>query len=347
MQVTEMHKVDERFMRVALGEAAKGLGKTSPNPAVGAILVRDGKIIARGHHRQSGLPHAEIECLAKSPASPGARSTMYVTLEPCSTSGRTGACTKKIIASGIKLVVVGAIDPNPKHRGRGITELGEAGIEVRVGVLETECTALNEAFNKWIVTQQPFVVAKCGMSLDGRLTRPPQESTWITNARARRDAHALRAQVDAILIGANTVRADNPRLTVRGIPGARQPWRVVLAGSRKLPAKAHLFVDRHRERTLVYRNRSLRLVLENLGRKAVTSVLIEGGGDVLGQALDDRLIDKVQVYAGAMFAGGPIAAFGGQGASSAQDAAHLERVSYARLGDDICITGYLSSPASE
>jgi diaminohydroxyphosphoribosylaminopyrimidine deaminase / 5-amino-6-(5-phosphoribosylamino)uracil reductase len=347
MNVTKFPKTDERFMRVALAEATKGLGRTSPNPAVGAILVRDGKIIARGHHRESGLPHAEIECLAKIPAAPGARSTMFVTLEPCSTTGRTGPCTKKIIASGIKTVVVGAIDPNPKHGGRGITELREAGIEVRAGVLEKECTALNEAFNKWIVTQQPFVIAKCGMSLDGRLTRPPQESTWITNARARRLAHGLRAQVDAILVGANTVRADNPRLTVRGVPGVGQPWRVILAGFRKLPAKAHLFVDRHRERTLVYRNRTLRAVLKDLGRQAVTSVLIEGGGDILGQALDDRLIDKIQVYAGAMFTGGPIVAFGGKGASSAQDAAHLERVSYARLGDDICITGYLSSPASE
>ncbi len=341
MAVAESHKPDERFMRVALGEAAKGLGKTSPNPAVGAILVRNGKIIARAHHRQSGSPHAEIECLAKVPASLCAGSTMYVTLEPCSTSGRTGACTKKIIASGITTVVVGAIDPNPAHRGRGITELRGAGIDVQVGVLEKECTVLNEAFNKWIVTHQPFVIAKCGMSLDGRLTRPPGESTLITNARARRHARALRAQVDAILVGANTIRTDNPKLTVRGIRGARQPWRVVLAGSRKLSPNARLLTDRHCARTLVYRNRSLRSVLEDLGGKAVTSVLIEGGGDVLGQALDGRLIDKLQIYAGAMFTGGPTAAFSGQGASSVQDAAHLQQVSYARLGDNVCITGYL------
>lgn len=341
MNVTELHKSDQRFMRVAFREAIKGLGKTSPNPAVGAILVRSGKIIARGHHRQSGLPHAEIECLDKIPAPLAARSTMYVTLEPCSTRGRTGPCTKKIIASGIETVVVGAVDPNPKHRGRGITELRKAGIDVRVGVLEKECTALNEAFNKWIVTQQPFVIAKCGMSLDGRLTRPPPESSWITNARARRDAHALRAQVDAILVGVNTVRSDNPKLTVRGVRGARQPWRVVLAGSGKLPPKARLFVDRHRERTVVYRNRSLRSVLEDLGRKDVTSVLIEGGGAILGQALDDRLIDKVQIYVGAMFTGGPIVAFGGKGAASGQEAARLRQVSYARLDNNICITGCL------
>lgn len=347
MHVTEFHKMDERFMHVALREAAKGLGKTSPNPAVGAILVSNGKIVARGHHRESGWPHAEIECLANVPATLCARSTLYVTLEPCSTTGRTGACTKRIIAAGIKTLVVGAIDPNPQHRGRGITKLRNAGIDVRAGVLEKECAALNEAFNKWIVTRRPFVLAKCGMSLDGRLTRPGGESRWITNARARRHAHALRARVDAILVGANTLRHDNPRLTVRGVRGARQPWRVVLAGSAKLPSTARLFTDRHRDRTLVYRNRSLRSVLEDLGGKAVTSVLIEGGGEVLGQALDDRLIDKVQIYTGAMFTGGPIIAFGGKGAPSGQEAAHLNQVSYARLGDNICITGYLPLVADE
>ena len=327
-------------MRIAFRDAAKGLGKTSPNPAVGAILVRNGKLIARAHHRQSGLPHAEVECLAKVPASLCARSTMYVTLEPCSTSGRTGACTKKIIAAGIKTVVVGAIDPNPKHRGKGITELRAAGVEVRVGVLEKECTALNEAFNKWIVTHQPFVVAKCGMSLDGRLTRPPGEPAWITNVAARRHAHALRANVDAILIGAETVRADDPRLTVRGVRRARQPWRVVLTRSGKLPRNARLFRDRHRQRTIIYRRQSLTSVLQDLGGKDVTSVLIEGGGDILGQALDARLIDKVHVYVGSIFTGGPVIAFGGQGAPTTDAAAHLQPVSIIQVGDNICVTGY-------
>jgi diaminohydroxyphosphoribosylaminopyrimidine deaminase/5-amino-6-(5-phosphoribosylamino)uracil reductase len=333
-------EIDEQFMRIALKEAARGLGRTSPNPAVGALLVREGKVIARAHHRQSGLPHAEIECLAKVSASLCARSTLYVTLEPCSTSGRTGACTNKIIAAGIRTVVVGAIDPNPVHCGRGITKLREAGIDVRVGALEQECTALNEAFNKWIVARHPFVIAKCGMSLDGRLTRPPGEPAWITNAAARRHAHALRANVDAILVGAETVRVDDPRLTVRGVGGARQPWRVVLTRSGKLPRKARLFSDRHRDRTIIYRNQSLTSVLRDLGRKDVTSVLIEGGGDTLGQALDARLIDKVQIYIGSMFTGGPVIAFGGQGAPTTGAAAPLQRVSFARLGDNICVIGY-------
>src|SRR2546423_10116102 len=189
--VTDFHKNDERFMGAAVREAIKGAGKTSPNPAVGAVLVLGNKIIARGHHRRSGLPHAEIECLAHVPARRRARSTMYVTLEPCSTVGRTGACTEKNIAAGIGTVVVGAIDPHPRHNGKGITQLRNAGIEVRTGVLEPECTALNEAFNKWIVTGKPFVIAKCGMTLDGRLTRRPTESRWITSAAARKHARAL------------------------------------------------------------------------------------------------------------------------------------------------------------
>src|SRR4051794_37651308 len=147
-------------MRMALREAARGIGQTSPNPAVGAILVCAGRALSCAYHRQSGLPHAEVECMSKVPAKQRRGSTLYVTLEPCSTVGRTGPCTKAIIEAGIGVVVIGAIDPNPQHRGSGIRELKAAGIEVRAGVLEPECTALNEAFNKWIVTQKPFVIAK-------------------------------------------------------------------------------------------------------------------------------------------------------------------------------------------
>lgn len=327
-------------MRIALGEAKKGLGRTSPNPAVGAILVTKNKVIARGHHRQAGGPHAEMECLRQVNRAVVIRSTLYLTLEPCSTIGRTLACTREIIRAGVKRVVIGAIDVNPRHAGRGITELRAAGIEVRVGVLSDECAMLNEAFNKWIVTRQPFVIAKCGMSLDGRLTRPPDEPAWITNGVGRRHAQAFRANVDAILVGAETVRADDPRLTVRGVRGARQPWRVVLTRSGKLPRKARLFTDRHRERTIIYGRQSLSSVLQDLGRKDVTSVLIEGGGDILGQALDARLIDKVQVYFGSIFTGGPVIAFGGKGAPATDAAGRLQRASYAKLGDNICVTGY-------
>ena len=159
-------------------------------------------------------------------------------------------CTDAILQAGIRNVVVGAIDVNPRHSGKGIVQLRNAGVSVREGVLADDCAQINEAFNKWIVTERPFVIAKCGMSLDGRLTRPAGESRWITGRSARRHAHQLRAQVDAILVGAETVRSDNPRLTVRGVRGARQPWRVVLTRSGKLPRRAQLFSDGFSSRTL-------------------------------------------------------------------------------------------------
>src|SRR2546427_7337389 len=231
---------DERFMRTALSEARKSFGQTSPNPAVGAVLVVGKRIVARGHHRQAGKPHAEIECLRNFRRKVPRSAMLYVTLEPCSTKGRTGACTDQILRAGVKSVVIGATDPNPRHRGRGIEILRDARIEVRTGVLAEECALLNEAFNKWIATGIPFVIAKCGMSLDGRLTRPEGEPRWITSATARRHTQTLRGQTDAILIGAETLRIDNPRLTVRGRGQVPQPMRVVMTRSGKLPQNARL-----------------------------------------------------------------------------------------------------------
>jgi diaminohydroxyphosphoribosylaminopyrimidine deaminase / 5-amino-6-(5-phosphoribosylamino)uracil reductase len=333
-------KDDQRFMRAALNEARRALGRTSPNPAVGAVLVINNRIVARGHHRQAGAPHAEVECLAKFSATIPARSILYVTLEPCSTAGRSGPCVREIIRRGVKNVVIGAIDVNPRHAGRGISLLRDAGIRVQTCVLADECVVLNEAFNKWIVTGKPFVIAKCGMSLDGRLTRPPAESRWITSAAARRHVHKLRSTVDAILVGANTIKVDNPRLTVRGIRGKKQPLRIVLSRSGTLPKRARIFTDRFAKRTVVYRNRSLEAILKDLGQKEITSVLIEGGGEILGQALDRHLIDKLQLYIGPIFTGGPILAFAGLGADSAQEAARLARLTYEKIDNDICITGY-------
>jgi diaminohydroxyphosphoribosylaminopyrimidine deaminase/5-amino-6-(5-phosphoribosylamino)uracil reductase len=337
-----MARSDEDFMAIALGEARKGVGLTSPNPAVGALIVVKNKIVARGHHRRAGSPHAEIECLTSFGRSVPAEATLYVTLEPCSTIGRTGACTDTIVAVGVRKLVVGTVDPNPKHAGRGLEQLQKAGMDVRLGVLESECTELNETYNKWIETGIPFVIAKCGMSLDGRLTAPPSpsESQWLTSVAARRHARRLRAQVDAILVGAETIRADNPRLTVRGQRGVQQPWRIILSRSGKLPRRAHVFTDRFAERTAVYRDTDLRVVLSKLGAKKITSVLIEGGGDILGQALDQRLIDKVQIYAAPVFSGGPTMAFGGAGADSTESAARLQRIRYERIADDICVIGY-------
>ena len=327
-------------MRAALREARKGLGRTSPNPAVGAVLVLDRNIAAKGHHARAGLAHAEIECLRRFKKTVPKSAVLYITLEPCSTIGRTGPCTEAIIQAGVRHVVIGATDPNPKHAGRGIEILKEAGIEVRDGVLADECSALNEAYNKWITTKHPFVIAKCGMSLDGRLSPPPDETRWITSAASRRHAHQLRAQVDAILIGAETLRTDNPRLTVRGVRGANQPWRIVLSRSGSLPRHAHLFVDRLAERTIVCNGKSPNIVLRDLGEKEITSVLIEGGGEILGQALDQRLVDKVQLYVGPIFTGGPVIAFAGVGAASTREAPRLDRVRYERIGQDVCVIGY-------
>jgi diaminohydroxyphosphoribosylaminopyrimidine deaminase / 5-amino-6-(5-phosphoribosylamino)uracil reductase len=331
---------DERFMRSALAEARKAVGRTSPNPAVGAVLVVQNRIIARGHHRQAGKPHAEIECLRNLRRKVPKNATLYVTLEPCSTKGRTGACTDQIIRAGVNSVVIGATDPNPRHRGRGVEVLRDAGVEVRTGVLAEECAVLNEAFNKWIATGIPFVIAKCGMSLDGRLTRPKKESRWLTSATARRHAQKLRAQIDAILVGADTIRIDNPRLTVRSASHPRQPARVIITRSGKIPRDAHVFTDRFAKNTCVYRNETLPAILADLGAKNITSLVIEGGGRVLGQALDERLIDKVQIYVAPILSGGPIVAFSGRGAGRTQDGAHLERVRFEKIGPDICVTGY-------
>jgi diaminohydroxyphosphoribosylaminopyrimidine deaminase / 5-amino-6-(5-phosphoribosylamino)uracil reductase len=335
---------DEQFMRAALHEAKKALGQTSPNPAVGAILVIDNRIVAKGHHRKAGGDHAEIECLRDFAARVPARATLYVTLEPCSTAGRTAPCTDAIIKAGIKNVVIGASDVNPRHCGKGIIQLRNADIKVREGILTDDCARLNEAFNKWILTGRPFVIAKCGMSLDGRLTRPAGEPRWITDPSARRHARQLRAHVDAVLVGAQTVRVDNPRLTVRDVRRAGQPWRIVLTRSGNLPRSAHLFSDRF-ESTLIYRDKSLTAVLKNLGKRGITSVLIEGGGEVLGQALDARLIDKVQIYLGPILSGGPVIAFPGRGTENTANAMRLRWVSYRRIGQTVCITGYPEVPA--
>lgn len=337
---------DEKLMRAALREAERGVGMTSPNPAVGAVIVRGGRVIARGFHARAGRPHAEVEALGalKNPALARGEA-IYVTLEPCSTHGRTPPCVEAIIRAGFARVVIGAIDPNPAHAGRGVDLLRAAGLAVTTGVLEEECRALNPAFNHWIATGMPFVIAKAGMSLDGRLTRPPGEGQWLTSAAARADAHQLRAQVDAILIGAQTLRADNPRLTIRGIPGARQPWRVVVSRGRPLPEDAHVFTDAHRDRTLVFRGKTLRAVLRELGRQKITSVLIEGGMRVLGEAFDRRLVQRAHFYVAPMLCGGPVAVIGGRGAGASLEAARVRNPQYQKIGSDLRMTGEIEYPA--
>lgn len=334
-------KADEKFMREALREAAKGVSHTHPNPAVGAVIVRGGKIISRGWHHAAGRPHAEIEAIAelKSPAlARGA--TIYVTLEPCSTHGRTPPCTDAIRAAGFARVVFGATDSNPRHAGRAGRILRRAGIEVTDGVLGDECTALNAAWNKWIATGLPYVIAKAGMTLDGRISSLP-DSRWITSEASRRDAMRLRRQVQAILVGGETVRADDPSLTIRGIPVKTQPWRVVWTKSGRLPKQARLFTDAHRERTLVFRNQSLESVLRKLAAREVSTVLIEGGGRVLGEAFDRRLVDEVCFYIAPLLAGGPVSAVAGTGVASNESALRLHDVSYRKIENDVLVRGKL------
>ncbi len=303
---------DEKLMREALRLAGKGIGLTRPNPAVGCVLARGGKIVGRGWHRRAGEPHAEIEALRSLNSPQLARgATAYVTLEPCSTHGRTPPCVSALIAAGIGRVVVGAIDPNPSHSGRGLALLRRAGLEVAQDVLAGECAALNPEFHHFMSTGLPWVIAKCGLSLDGRLTRPPGESQWLTSAAAREDAMKLRGRVDAILVGAATVRADDPALTVRGVAGATQPWRVIWAPRRRPPAKARLFHDDARDRTLVLTHHTLRGALRALARRGVQSLLVEGGGHTMGALFEGAMANEVVFYFAPLLAGGSVPAVGG------------------------------------
>lgn len=330
---------DEFLMRAAIEEARRGMGKTGPNPAVGAIISKNGRILSCGWHRAAGKPHAEIEAL-KNLANPAmARSaTLHVTLEPCSTDGRTPPCTEAIIQAGFARVVFGATDPNPKHAGRAEKILKSAGIETLSGILGDECALLNRAWNKWISTGIPYVTAKAGMSLDGRISSPTNRR-WITSPAARRDAMRLRAECGAVLVGAETVRTDNPLLTVRGPRVKEQPLRVVWSRSGQIPSDCHLLTDEHRDRTIVYENKPLTTILEDLGRRGVQRVLIEGGGRTLGAALDRRLIDHIVFYIAPVLLGGPTPALGGHGVPSNESAPRLKKPIYRQIGPDLRVEG--------
>ena len=329
---------DEKFLRAALAEAGKGAGKTSPNPAVGAVIVKNGRILARGWHRAAGQPHAEIEALKALGKSSAQGTSLYVTLEPCSTQGRTPPCTAAIVEAGFARVVYGATDPNPRHAGRAAKILQAAGIAVKSGVLESECAALNTAWNHWISTGLPHVIAKAGMTLDGRINSPP-DSRWITSEASRRDAMKLRARVQAILVGGETVRADDPQLTVRGQRITTQPWRAIWTKSGNLPADSRIFRDEFTDRTLVLKGMSLRAALQELARRGAVSVLIEGGAKVLGEAFDRGLVDEVCFYMAPVLTGGPTPATGAKGIGACAQAIRLTGVTYTRIGQDVRVQG--------
>ncbi len=334
------HEHDLTFMRLAIAEARKGCGKTAPNPIVGALIARDGTVLARGYHHAAGKPHAEIEVLKKLPSPAQARgATLYVTLEPCSTFRKTPPCTTALIESGFARVVYGATDPNPHHRGIAKQLLKQAGIEVTTGILEKECAALNTYWNHRISTGLPWVIAKCGISLDGRISSPPGER-WITSEASRRDAMRLRSKVDAILVGGGTIRADNPALTVRkhlhqektmapdlSFPrsglltqtqtdctqtSAKQPWRIIWTRG-AIPSNAQVLTDEHRARTLIFRGKTLQATLHELAERGINSVLIEGGGITLGTAFHQRLVDEVRFYIAPLILGTGTLALESQG----------------------------------
>src|SRR5580704_14447587 len=338
---------DASWMRIALREAEKGLGRCSPNPAVGAVIVNGGQLISKGYHRKAGRPHAEIEALSKAPASAICGSTLYVTLEPCSTFGRTPPCTDAIIANGVARVVVGSIDRNPVHVGRGIERLRSAGVRVTTGVLESQCRHLNVGFDRWISSGRPWVIAKIAQSLDGRITRPPGESSKLTGATAHRRVQTLRATVDAIMIGAETLRQDNPRLTVRGIRNARQPWRVIVTRTGRVPSESKVLTDNFRDHTLVFQNRSWDEVLVDLGKRGVTRLLVEGGGEILGELSDGDLIDEVWSFFAPWLTGGDKPSFGGKGVHDNVAAKVLHHARFERFESDILIRGFIRSPEEE
>lgn len=359
---------DEFFMQQALDLAAKALGRTSPNPLVGAVITRGNRVIGQGFHQRAGLPHAEIEALRQVQGlTRGA--TLYVNLEPCSHHGRTPPCADAIVSAGFKRVVVGMVDPNPLVRGRGIRRLRRAGIEVTTGVLQEQCERLNEDFATFIRTGRPMVLLKLAASLDGRIATASGDSKWISGEVSRRLVHELRNRVDAIIVGAETVRADDPQLTCR-MRGGRDPLRVILDGKLSISPTARVCTQPSTARTLVattedkWRSRKrkqledqgvevvsfpaeegrIRLspLLEELGRRGLKSAMIEGGGQVAAAALREGVVRKVLFFYGPRLLGeegrpmvGPL------GVDRVAAGLKLHTIELHRLNDDVLVTGYL------
>ena len=367
-------------MQLALRLARRGCGTTSPNPMVGAVLVKAGIIIGRGWHQRAGGPHAEIEALrdAQKHGHNPKGATLFVTLEPCCTHGRTPPCTGAIITAGIKRVVIGATDPNPKHAGRGFKVLRRAGITVAHGILADDCARLNEAFNHWIVRHTPFVTVKAAMTLDGKIATASGESKWITGEKARACGMKLRQNNDAILVGVNTILADNPSLTARK-PMADGRWqmgktirRIVLDSQARTPLTAKVVSDEFARLTTIVVGKNapqkrvaalarrvkviiapansklktknsklnLRWLLKKLGAENVTSLLVEGGGEVNASFLLDGLAQRVAFFYAPKILGGRDArkAVAGDGAKSLSEVIQLREVKWQRLGEDLLLT---------
>lgn len=354
----------EKFMRLALALAHKGEGVTFPNPCVGALLVRGGRIVGSGFHRKAGGPHAEITALKEAgPAAKG--STLFCTLEPCIHHGRTAPCVEALIASGIRKVCIGMVDPNPLVRGKGIAGLRRAGISVETGILEGECRRLNEPFVKAMTHGLPFVTVKIAESLDGKTATASGESKWITGDDSRRHARSARRLFDAILVGINTVLKDDPRLEPSG--RGHRLAKVIVDSKLALPSAAHLFEttqpvfvahvlrDAKREKELAERGAvllpakskngrvDLRQLLVELNRREIRSLLVEGGSEIAGSFLDEKLADKIMAYVALKVIGGrgALSSIGGRGVGRIKDAVRLNKVSCTSFDKDILIEAYL------
>ncbi len=364
---------DLRYMTLALRLAARGRGRTSPNPMVGAVVVSRGRIVGRAYHRKAGGPHAEV--LALRQAGRRARGgTLYVTLEPCShTDKRTPPCVPLVIASQVRRVVVAMVDPNPQVNGRGIRKLRQAGIRVDVGCCREQAETLNEVYRHWIDTGRPFVILKAGMTLDGQIATASGEAKWITGDAARRHVHRLRSRVDAIMVGIGTILRDDPELTAR-IGGRadrladRQPLRVVADSRLRLPLHARVASIRGGVPTLVATTTAaprrklaqleargidvltlpgragrvpLPALLSALARRGITSLLLEGGSELNASALRAGLVDRVMLYVAPRLLGGrnAIGLIGGLSPTRLEDAVALERLRIRKIGDDMLVQG--------
>jgi diaminohydroxyphosphoribosylaminopyrimidine deaminase/5-amino-6-(5-phosphoribosylamino)uracil reductase len=360
------------YMDHALSLAELALGYTSPNPAVGAVVVKNGQVVGLGHTQPPGSAHAEVMALRQA-GEKAKGATMYISLEPCCHYGRTPPCTKQIIDAGVAVVHVAILDPNPAVFGEGIEELRKAGIKVIIGEQEEKAREINEGYLKYITTGLPFVVAKFGMSIDGKIATKSGDSRWITGEEARRFVHMLRHMVDAIMVGANTVIIDNPRLSARGFgdKGGKtklQPLRVVVDGKGRISPSSKLFkepgktlvavarpFDAAKKESLVKAGAevieldadggkvSLKELMKLLGEKHKTSVLVEGGSELFGSLFDQGLIDKVHVYISPIIIGGDGAksAIGGTGARTIDECLRLHNVKIRNFGDEVMISGYM------
>ncbi len=364
---------DETFMQIALDLAARGRGRVEPNPMVGAVVVGDGRIVGRGWHREFGGPHAEV--FALDDAGDAARgATLYVTLEPCCHQGKTPPCTEAVISAGIGRVVAAMMDPFPEVAGRGLQLLSEAGIEVECGVLEGRAMKLNAPFVKLVTTGRPYVIAKWAMSLDGKIATRTGESRWISSEASRRRAHEMRNIVDAVMIGIGTAVVDDPELTCR-IESGRNPRRIIVDSTARLALDSKLVRSAREVETIVAatdaapagRVRALRdagckvlqvaardarvdldALLGLLGGLKLTNVLVEGGGELLGELIGRRLADSAMVFIAQKVIGGrdapvPVA---GEGITPLGDALELTDVRVEQMGPDILIEGRFNA-ASE